>query len=146
MNDEPRLSDDAPEPESLSEAEAKLAEMDRRIEEQKAASREEIEKIHAGFDEKMADMEKRLSAARKKEAQREEKNIESSIGGTTGRSLGIGMTIAYGVMGGPIAGWLVGMAIDRQMGTGGMWQGWLVMLGAVMGIVYAIVMLQRHQK
>jgi F0F1-type ATP synthase assembly protein I len=146
MNDEPRLPDDAPKSESLSEAEAKLAEMDRRIEEQKAASQAEIDKIHAGFDEKLTQLDKRLQAARKNDEQRQEKTTSSSVGGETGRSMGIGLTVAYGIMGGPIAGWLIGMAIDRQMGTGGMWQGWLVMLGAVMGIVFAVVTLQRQQK
>jgi F0F1-type ATP synthase assembly protein I len=61
----------------------------------------------------------------------------------TYRSTGVGLTIAYLVIGAPIGGWLAGLLIDRWLG-GTTWQAALGLGGAFAGVALAIRLLKRE--
>ena len=61
------------------------------------------------------------------------------------KGLGIGLTIAYTILGMPLIGYGLGWLLDRELNTL-IWKGFGVLLGAVVGVWYALVMLARTNK
>lgn len=59
------------------------------------------------------------------------------------RGLAVGLSIAYTIMGVPVAGFLIGWLIDNQVKSE-MYKGIGVMAGAVAGITMALFILKRH--
>ncbi|MBS1709960.1 MAG: hypothetical protein JSS65_14700 [Armatimonadetes bacterium] len=62
----------------------------------------------------------------------------------TGRGLGVGLSIAYAIIGVPLAGFAVGYLIDRR--PNGPFASGLTVAGAVAGVAYAIMAVNRHNK
>jgi F0F1-type ATP synthase assembly protein I len=61
------------------------------------------------------------------------------------RALGVGLNIAFAIVGLPLVGAGIGWLLNRQLGTP-IWTGILSLAGATLGIVYAIYVLNRTQK
>ncbi len=61
------------------------------------------------------------------------------------RGLGVGMTVAYAIIGMPIFGWLIGLIIDSRLKTES-WRTNLALIGVVAGIGFAFFVLQRQEK
>ncbi len=61
------------------------------------------------------------------------------------RGLGVGLSIAYTIIGVPIFGYFVGYLIDRQVG-GKLFAPLFTTGGAVLGLTYAVWVLQRNTK
>lgn len=59
------------------------------------------------------------------------------VGSGNGRNLGLGLQIAYAIIGVPLVGYGVGWLIDNQVG-GKLWSGLLTILGATAAIWYAV--------
>ena len=66
--------------------------------------------------------------------------------GTDHRSLGIGMTAAYILVGGLFVGWLAGFGIDRLTHSAPAGQAIGGLIGAVIGVGYVIVLANREAK
>ncbi len=64
--------------------------------------------------------------------------------GDAQRSLGIGMTAAYLLLGGMVTGFLIGLAIDHYAHTAPLWQAGCSVGGAVLGLIYVIVLANRE--
>ncbi|MBL8064904.1 MAG: AtpZ/AtpI family protein [Chthonomonadaceae bacterium] len=60
------------------------------------------------------------------------------VGAEGGRNLGLGLQIAYAILGVPIVFFGVGWLIDRQVG-GTLWQGLLTIFGAAIAVWYAVI-------
>lgn len=95
------------------------------------------------FDERLRHLEVRTGKVRdqqttsKANAERErEANAKSS------RGLGVGLSIAYTIIGIPLFGILFGWLADRQLGTN-LYKGVGALVGAVIGIVFAVVLMNR---
>jgi len=147
MNDEPRNNPDASDLDEKSAAERRLAELEDDIAAKQAASREEISKIHNGFDQRMDELDSRLNDARRRDTQRQKVEKETQMASAdTGRSLGVGLTVAYGIIGTPIVGYGVGWLIDSRMGQSNMWSSWLALAGAFGGVIFAVIILQKNNK
>jgi F0F1-type ATP synthase assembly protein I len=58
------------------------------------------------------------------------------------RGLGVGLSIGYTIVGLPLVGVAIGWLLDSQFGTN-LWKGLLALAGAVLGIVMAIMTLNR---
>ena len=91
------------------------------------------------LEAKAADVRTRRDAAQKEQAREQKANQESSKG------LGVGLMVAYTLLGLPMAGAAIGFFLDRGRADR-FWTALFVLLGAVGGIVFTIVMLNRHSK
>lgn len=97
------------------------------------------------FDERMQKLEEKAAAHRamrenvKKEEARKTKSDREAAKG-----LGIGLSVAYTIIGLPVFGYGVGWLIARQTGSTTV-AGFGMLIGAVLGIAAAILMLNRHQ-
>lgn len=91
------------------------------------------------MDEKVRRVKGRWEAAQRQEAKQNESSAQSSKG------LGLGLSIAYTIIGLPLVGYGVGVLISNF--TGDLhWKGNGGFVGSVLGVVGAILMLNRHQK
>ncbi|MBX3097148.1 MAG: AtpZ/AtpI family protein [Fimbriimonadaceae bacterium] len=142
----------APRPEEVDSSDVLSEDQPQPGDEQIEASRVAARQARVAMDNAQNDAEEQADALAAR-ATKARKTLDSrtkpathSISGDreTGRGLGIGLTIAYGIIGAPIAGWLAGVGIDRAMGRDTGIGPWLVILGAVGGVVFAIVTLQRQ--
>ena len=68
------------------------------------------------------------------------------IGGWLLRQLGIGLSIAYAILGLPLVGAGIGWLIDRATGVQGVWVGPLVLVGAAAGVAMAVVLLGKSNR
>jgi F0F1-type ATP synthase assembly protein I len=98
-----------------------------------SAHEAEIEQIAAAARE-ARERQRRLKPRTDREMKSEAKSA---------RGLGIGLTVAYTIIGLPIAGFLIGLMIDRQVG-GTAWQTWLTLSLTFAGVFLAARILARH--
>lgn len=97
------------------------------------------------FDERLKDLEARADAAKQRrtvKANTERRKMESDA--ESNRGLGIGLTVAYAIIGVPLFGIGIGFALDNAMGTQ-VYRGVGALIGSVAGIVGAVVILNRQQ-
>ena len=97
------------------------------------------------FDAKLRDLEARAQAAkdrREVKASTERKQLARSA--EDARGLGMGMAVAYTIIGLPIAGIGIGWLIDQSQGTT-IFRGFGAVIGSILGIVGAMLMLNRNQ-
>lgn len=98
------------------------------------------------FEKRLQTVEsKALEHKRKREtvAAQESKRMASDSEST--RGLGVGMTVAYAILGMPLLGAAVGWLIDQRIGTS-LWQGIFMLLGAVAGIAFTVITIQKNDK
>lgn len=75
----------------------------------------------------------------------EEGGPTSGMSPEQGRNLGVGLTIAYAILGAPLVGFGIGLLID-QATKGVFWRGALGLLGCCLGVGYAMVVANRSAK
>jgi uncharacterized membrane protein YeaQ/YmgE (transglycosylase-associated protein family) len=95
--------------------------------------------------EKLSQLEAKATRSRRsleRAHQRDEAGRPANV--EAAQNLGIGLTIAYAIIGAPLAGWLIGMVFDRK--PNGPVGAALTVFGAFAGVVYAIVVLNRTNK
>lgn len=83
----------------------------------------------------------RIRQQRQEKATEKKRAIKSDQ--ESSRGLAVGLSIAYTIMGVPVAGFLIGWLIDNQLKSE-MYKGIGVMAGAVAGISMALFILKRH--
>lgn len=83
----------------------------------------------------------RIRQQRQEKATEKKRAIKSDQ--ESSRGLAVGLSIAYTIMGVPVAGFLIGWLIDNQLKSE-MYKGIGVMVGAVAGISMALFILKRH--
>jgi F0F1-type ATP synthase assembly protein I len=133
------------------EAEAKLAELERRLEEiaerigvPDAESRE-VDAIPGEMDDKLNHIEQKVKAYRQaQEVKGHHSDQALKQSAESYRGLGVGLTVAYTIIGFPLLGMGIGWLVDRNdparmsIGIG-------ALIGSVVGVGAAIWMLNRHQ-
>jgi F0F1-type ATP synthase assembly protein I len=124
------------------EVERELEGINERIEE----SRPQDLAFDAEFEERLSQVEQRAKAAKvKREAEKRQQETKFRAEQSDARGLGAGLSIAYVLIGLPLAGAALGWFLDRNTGAN-TWQATLVLLGAVGGLVMAFVILGRTNK
>ncbi|MCW5938459.1 MAG: hypothetical protein KF884_07090 [Fimbriimonadaceae bacterium] len=95
------------------------------------------------FESRLRGIEEKAESARVRQRGAEiERNRSSSVGGDSGRGLGIGLSIAYAILGLTMLGWGVGWLLDR--GTDRvLWQGLGTVFGATLAVAYALKVMNR---
>jgi F0F1-type ATP synthase assembly protein I len=106
----------------------------------------EAAELDDGFDARLKEIEERADhhrvrsqAAKAKAAREDRQNADSA------RGLGVGMTIAYAILGMPLLGAGLGWLLDERLG-GKLWIGVGMLLGAAAGIGFAVLTLNRVNK
>ncbi len=111
--------------------------------------RAQADALHDDFEQRLAGIEAKASAAKQTFANTQSQAVAGGkVAGQTGeeaRDLGIGLSIAYAIIGVPIVFFLTGLAIER--GTpGGPIQSSLGLIGAVVGVAYAFIAVAKKQR
>lgn len=116
---------------------------------------EEVQRIRsetvlpdASSDPELSDrleaLDKRIEEVKaKKEQHRARSSTVIGQDPASARQLGVGLTVAYTVLGVPLAFYGVGWLLDG--GTGEQWRTNLTFVGAILGVTAAIFMLHRSQ-
>lgn len=96
------------------------------------------------FDDRLARLEQAAREARgRHETVKHEQARKQTSDGESARGLGIGLTVAYAILGMPLLGAGLGWLIDRQMGTSN-YMGILCTIGAIVGVVFAVMTTNRR--
>lgn len=116
------------------------------IEAAAAKARAQLEAEDAVVAGKLQDFDSKIAGIRKKQADAEvQRQKDSMVAPDTGKSLGMGLTIAYTIIGMPLAGFFIGLLIDSRVG-GDHWRTWLAAGGSIFGLAGAVLLLQRSSK
>jgi F0F1-type ATP synthase assembly protein I len=97
------------------------------------------------YEARLRALEEKIDQAKTQRAAKQradERRLQSDS--ESHRGLGIGLTVAYTIIGLPLFGIGVGYLLDRSLGTQ-TYQGIGALVGSVLGVVGAIVVLNRHQ-
>lgn len=97
------------------------------------------------FDDRLKDLEARADAAKNRRADKartEKRRMESDA--ESNRGLGIGLTVAYAIIGVPLFGIGLGYLADNAAGTN-IYRGVGALLGSIVGIAGAVIILNRQQ-
>lgn len=142
------MSDDRepPEPES---AEAEAMRRLRELSSDESAvetARKEAAALDDEFHRRLADLgEKAAKTKETRDRQRREAERIQTFDRETARGTGVGLQIAYMIIGFPMAGLALGWYLDNRLDANA-WKPILVMGGAAAGIVLALVTLNRLER
>lgn len=119
---------------------------DASVEQTAKEAREELGQIQDDFEDKLKALEKRATEA-KRQHEKTKARVEAQRAddGKAAKGLGIGLTVAYAIIGTPLVGFGAGWALDQTLGTRG-WQSGLGLLGAFLGVGYAVFVLNKFQQ
>lgn len=101
---------------------------------------------HDDLDRRAEELAERSRLARAKyQATQVKAKEEGMVGGSSGKHIGAGLSIAYGFLGAPIVFYLLGRWIDSQNPAGQqVWGPILGLVGFGGGLIYVFVVLKRH--
>lgn len=130
--------------------ESKLDELERQLFElgegvpSATKAQEELNQIEDEFDARMRRLQEKSTAVQQeREAQIKQEQRERASDGKAAKGLGLGLSIAYSIIGMPILGYVIGWAIDGK--PGGPNGAWPVLVGSVLGIVGAVMIMKRAE-
>lgn len=109
-------------------------------------AREEAAKIDDEFDVRLRALEEKAkshNAVRDSKAHETKRRMESDR--ENARGLGVGLSIAYTLIGLPMLGLIVGWFLDQRTGSTS-YRSYGVLIGAIFGIVMTFVMLSRTNR
>lgn len=105
-----------------------------------------LEEAEAEFQKRLKEIESRASVAKaERDAKLQEKARQVKSDRDVNRGLGVGMSVAYTILGVPMFGIGVGYLVDRSLGTD-FWKGVGALVGATVGVAMALYILNRSQK
>ena len=141
MTDEPKPE---PTPESDDERLARLlGELDDSNRAAFEEARRQVSEADDEFEERLSKLEKRASDAKQvREAQQRETERKQASEQESAKGAGVGLQVAYMIMGVPLLFAGIGWFIDRSQGTG-VFVGVGTLVGAVIGIAMTIYTLNK---
>lgn len=108
-------------------------------------ARRKIDEADAEFADRLKSLEERAAQSKsRRETQAKQKAKEDQSSAEAAKGLGVGLTVAYAILGMPLAGLGIGWLIEKMGGPAG-WQSGLIVLGATLGVVFAIVFVNKVQ-
>ncbi len=125
---------------------ARFNEIDKRVDDVRANADEKKSALDSEFDQRLKALEEKAQKA-KASREVEKKKVERIQTSTQeeSRALGLGLSIAYTIIGIPLLGAGVGWLIDRQVGTH-YWMGMLTLAGATGGVAIAIFKMNQNER
>ena len=132
--------------EEAAEIELKLRDIDDRFEAQREARKKDDATMESEFEGRLRNLHARADNAKERLVESErEKQRRYAAERDSAKGLGIGLTVAYTIIGLPLAGVGVGWLIDRGLGTTS-GKGIGVLIGAALGMVMALIILKRSNE
>lgn len=125
------------------EVELKLREFDQRLDQVNQNRVEKEGLFETEFETRLQALHEKADRAKARNENKQREFQRTQVADqASAKGLGIGLTVAYTIVGLPLAGAGIGWAVDRWLGTnGGVGIG--VILGMVLGMTMALVMLSR---
>jgi F0F1-type ATP synthase assembly protein I len=101
---------------------------------------------HDEYATKLADIDAKIKQAKANKASTEPKkdSVSGSLDPQSSVAMGMGLSLAYTIIGSPIVGYGIGLLINKVTGTQG-WQIWLTLIGFVIGLGYVVIVQKRHE-
>ena len=111
-------------------------------------ARSRADDLDREFSERINSLDARMNAGRARhEASRIKAQRESMSDPESARGLGVGLTVAYAIIGTPILLFLVGIGVDKLVGVPAdapmKWSAGLGLLGMIVGVTFAIMVANR---
>jgi len=129
--------------EELDEIELKLRDITDKLEGTSAASKDELEEIEDEFDKKLRELHQRVDSVKQTKERKEQAQLKiQKQEQSSARGAGIGLAIAYTIIGVPMLGVILGYALQEATGNK-VWMSVCVLIGAVLGLAMAVVMMNR---
>jgi F0F1-type ATP synthase assembly protein I len=123
--------------------EIRLRQLEEELEQASAAHREKVTGIQSEFDERMRNLETKLDRVREqREGKRVQEQVRTNIDASASKGLGLGLQIAYTIIGLPLIGALIGYFIDRATGAT-LWTGLLAVAGMAGGVTLTVMFMGR---
>lgn len=103
------------------------------------------EEEHEQFDQRIRDLEHKVKTAQNgaNQATSSSGSLSGSLDQKSSLSTGLGLSLAYTIIGAPLLGYAVGLGINKLTGTQG-WQIWLTLIGSVIGIGWTMMVVNRN--
>ena len=100
---------------------------------------------HDEYLSKLADVDAKLKQARQSQENTKPKHesLTGSLDQKSSVAMGMGLSMAYTIIGSPIVGYGIGLLVNKVTGTQG-WQIWLTLIGFVIGLGYVVIVQKRH--
>lgn len=109
----------------------------------KARAAEKADSLHAEYDEKLRELEEKANKAKARESVRvATKDEMRRSDAESARGLGVGLSIAYTILGTPLLGLGIGWVLDNRYQST-VFKGIGTVSGAVLGIILAFWMMNR---
>jgi len=123
--------------------ELRLRQLEEELEQASAAHRETVTGIQSEFDQRMHDLQAKLDRVREeREGNRVREQVRTNIDASASKGLGMGLQIAYTIIGLPLIGALIGYFIDRATGAT-LWTGLLAVAGMAGGLTLTVMFMSR---
>lgn len=137
---------DTPDTDLATEAELRARQLSEHPLEHSETAHSEMDAIEAEFKERMQGLDKRLDEAqtKRKAAEVKQNPASSSIGQGDAQGLGVGLSIAYAILGIPILFGLIGVLLDKMLGKS--LSGPLTITGVILAMAYTFFVLSRENK
>ena len=142
MNNERPDRPEEPEDPALAKGEA----LESRLAELRAEAAAKMEAADDDLESKLNRMAEQASAGRMKAENREVGQKSEMLDRSSARGLGIGLTVAYAIIGVPVFGYGVGWLIDQARGTPDRFASILALLGCFAGVGFAVFVLNKENQ
>lgn len=97
------------------------------------------------FDERLAELEaKAKSVKERRDGAVQQQKRQMARDAESQRGLGVGLTVAYAIVGVPLFAIAIGWVVDQRLGTD-IYRGMGALIGSILGIVGAVFILNKYQ-
>ena len=102
---------------------------------------------HEAYMGKLSDIDAKIQDAKLKYDKARKPANDGSLSGSmdqkSSMTMGMGISLAYTIIGAPIVGYGLGILINKLTHTQG-WEIWLTLGGSILGIVWVVMVTNRH--
>lgn len=137
------MNNERPDPDP---AEAKGEALESRLDEIRAEAAAKLEAADEDIEARLQRLGDQASAGRKRAENREIGHKSEMFDRSTARGAGIGLTVAYAIIGVPLFGFGVGWLIDQARGTPDRFASILGLLGCFAGVGFAFFVLNKENQ
>lgn len=100
---------------------------------------------HEAYSDRISQLENKIKQAKTgyRDPSVDKASLSGSLDQKSSLSTGLGLSLAYTIIGTPMLGYGVGLLINKATGTQG-WHIWLTLIGSVIGIGWTIMVVNRN--
>ena len=125
------------------DSDAELEKIENRLAETAAETSIKASSIDDEFENRISSFSRKVDQARtKREAKNQEERRSLAGDADSAQGLGVGLSIAYTIIGFPLAGALVGYFVDQKLGTQ-VWKGFGLLIAAALAVFMSLLILRR---